>query len=176
MGPDSIGRQAEPSGTPSPRAGLPPGERSVRLAERPSLSVIVASSGDRALLETCLSGLLRPCAEHEVELVVARACGPTELGELASAYPRVQFIAAPEGSTTRDLRVTGMAGCAGDVVAIVEDHRTVHPDRLRQLAGAPALAAVGDDADADSEERRGVDWTAYFAGNQANGGPDSDHG
>lgn len=147
-----------------PERGLPPGARSVRLAETPSLSVVVASCRERQLLDACLQSLLPQCQAEAAEVVVARAGSPEELRELERAYPTVQFLQAPPESTIPELRAEGMAAAEGDIVALTEDHCVVAEDWLAQMLRAQAGGAdvVGGAMD-NAQRQRAIDWAAYFA-------------
>jgi hypothetical protein len=105
--------------------GLPPGARGIRLALAPSFSVVVASTGARARLEGLLGWLVPACQRRDVELVVARSTDPAELAALASAWPSVLFMPAPDGSTGGQLRAVGLTAADGDIVVLTEDDRAL---------------------------------------------------
>jgi len=107
--------------------GLPPGARGRRLADAPTTSVVVASAGDRAALERCLAALLPQCAEHGVEVVVARSCSKEEYQSLAAAHPSVLFMPAATQSTPGQLRAVGTSAADGDIVYLTDDARIEPP-------------------------------------------------
>ena len=153
--------------------------RSARRADRPSVSVVVASNRERALLDACLSSLLPQCARQGAELIVARAASPNEVAALARAMPQVRFVAAPRDATIPQLRGIGMNEAAGDIVALTEDHCVAEDHWLEvimrhAMEGADVVGGVVGNA----QRARAVDWGAYFAeyGFFAPGRPDGDGG
>lgn len=144
---------------------IPPGERGVRLSETPTISVVVASFRERRLLDACLASLLPQCREHSAELVVARAGPVTEFRQLEREYPTVLFVPGPEDATLPYLRGAGLAAAEGDIVALTEDHCVAAPDWIAQLAAAhwkDGADVVGGAMD-NAQQRRAIDWAAYFA-------------
>ncbi len=105
--------------------GIPPGWRGVRLADAPTRSVVVASLGSREQLAAALETLRAACRPSGVEIVVARSCPTTELGELQAAFPDVLFIPVADGSTPRQTRAVGLTAADGDVAHLLDDTRPV---------------------------------------------------
>jgi GT2 family glycosyltransferase len=124
--------------TPLTGRHLPPGARGQRLADAPTISVVVASCRKLQVLKTCLDALLGQCGQVGAELVVARAATAGQIKKLKRAYPTVRFVAAPSDATIPELRAAGMAEAEGDIVALTEDHCTVAPHWLAELARASA--------------------------------------
>ncbi len=125
------------------------------------MSVVVASSGDRTLLDACLTALLPQCAALDAELIVAR---PGPLQDLEAAYPTVAFVGAPPGASVPALRAAAMATAEGDVVALTEDHCVPAADWLGLIVAAQRSGAdvVGGPMENGRPERT-LDWAAYFA-------------
>ena len=92
---------------------------------------MIASSGARSWLGTCLSALVPQCLRSRTELIVARADVPTVMTQLSAAYPYARFIAAPPRTPTSELRRAGLAAASGDVVGFVDDtdERTLPDER-----------------------------------------------
>ena len=111
---------------------MPTGRRAVRLGNRPSVSVVVASRRERSLLEECLQSLLPQAARVGAEIVVARIDDGSE-ADLKAAYPDVVIVTMPEESTIPQLRAAGMAASDGDIVALTEDRWVASDDWLDQL-------------------------------------------
>jgi hypothetical protein len=86
----------------------------------PSLTIVVASTGQRQSLLADVVAAAPYCARDDVELVVARADAPAALAELAAAVPQVRFVGAPLGTDLPGLRGVGFAGAKGDVVALLD--------------------------------------------------------
>lgn len=143
----------------------PPGTRGVRLATQPTVSVVVASFREAALLEACLASLRPQCAARDAELIVARACNPQELDEWQRRYAATRFVHCPEGAGIPRLRATGMSAATGDIVALTEDHCVAAPDWLERLLAAQGRSdtdVVGGSMD-NARRDRSVDWAAYFS-------------
>src|SRR4051794_9037048 len=138
--------------------------RGPRRGSAPTVSVVVASNRDKALLHACLGSLLGQCQRMNAELLVARAGAPSDVAPLAKSYPSVRFVNAPVDASIPQLRAIGMAQASGDVVALTEDHCIADENWVEALT----LSASGD-ADVvgggmdNARRSRAVDWAAYFA-------------
>jgi hypothetical protein len=117
---------------PSGDSGLP--VRGVRRSSSPSLSLVVASGRDRALLETALDRVLPVAMSHGVEVLVVRADPPARLAELARTYTGVRFVVAPPGSDRVNLLSLGMSETSGHVVALTDDEGLIQEDWAELLA------------------------------------------
>ena len=115
---------------------LPPGHRGLRLGDTPTTSLVVASSGSRAVLEAFLAAVLPTCRARKVEVVVARNCSPDEYQALCAAYPAVLFMPAPDKATTRQLRAVGLSAADGDIVTLVDDGMAADAEWLASLPPA----------------------------------------
>jgi GT2 family glycosyltransferase len=141
-----------------------PVNRGPRRGSAPTVSVVVASNRDKALLHACLGSLLGQCQRMNAELLVARAGAPSDVAPLAKSYPSVRFVNAPVDASIPQLRAIGMAQASGDVVALTEDHCIADENWVEALT----LSASGD-ADVvgggmdNARRSRAVDWAAYFA-------------
>ena len=147
----------DPDITPSLRRGP-------RRGSSPTISVVVASNRDKALLNACLGSLLGQCQRMNAELLVARAGTAADVSSLGKTYPSVRFVAAPPDASIPQLRAIGMAQAAGDVVALTEDHCIADDhwvETLTQSANGGA-DVVGGGMD-NARRSRAVDWAAYFA-------------
>jgi hypothetical protein len=130
----------------------------------PTISVVVASIRDRALLDACLASLIPQCARASAELIVARSGTPAELQALRIAFPMVTFVAAPPAAAIPHLRAIGMVESNGDIVALTEDHCVAGQtwlEALRRAASGPADVVGGGVGNAQRD--RATDWAAYFA-------------
>jgi GT2 family glycosyltransferase len=102
----------------------------------PSLTIVVASTGQRQQLLADLTAAASQCVRDGVELIVARADTPAGLVELARASPKARFIGAPPATDLSELRSLGFAGARGDVVALLDhavDQGTAHEGWLNEL-------------------------------------------
>lgn len=107
--------------------------REVRIGDKPTISVLLTSTGQRSRLESCLEQLLPVCADLDAELVVVRAYNDQELAEMRAAFPGVRFTAAPAGSTVPELRAIGMAGADGDIVVLGDDASMTTTELVERL-------------------------------------------
>jgi GT2 family glycosyltransferase len=143
---------------------VPSVKRGPRRGTVPTVSVVVASNRDKALLQACLGSLLEQCQRLGAELLVARAGAPAEVSALAKTYPSVRFVTAAVDASIPQLRAMGMTQASGDVVALTEDHCIADENWVEELT----LSANGD-ADVvgggmdNARRSRAVDWAAYFA-------------
>jgi len=139
-------------------------KRGPRRGSAPTVSVVVASNRDKALLQACLGSLLGQCQRLNAELLVARAGTSSDVASLGKTYPSVRFLAASVDASIPQLRALGMAQASGDVVALTEDHCLADEnwvEALTQTANSDA-DVVGGGMD-NARRSRAVDWAAYFA-------------
>jgi GT2 family glycosyltransferase len=139
-------------------------KRGPRRGSAPTVSVVVASNRDKALLQACLGSLLGQCQRLNAELLVARAGAPGDVASLAKTYPSVRFVNAPIDASIPQLRAIGMAQASGDVVALTEDHCIADENWVETLTQSASGDAdvVGGGMD-NARRSRAVDWAAYFA-------------
>jgi hypothetical protein len=138
--------------------------RTPRRPDEPTISVVVASNRERALLDACLASLMPQCSRAAAQLIVARSGSLAELNDLRAAYPGVTFVAAPPDATIPQLRASGMSETSGDIVALTEDHCVADDawlETLRRTAKGPADVVGGGMGNA--QRQRATDWAAYFA-------------
>jgi hypothetical protein len=112
---------------------MPAAVNGARAVRAPTVSVVVASSRDRAFLHTCLDSLDEEGGAAAVELVVARSMDTMESNAFATSHPRVRFVPCPAGASLSSLRAAGMRAASGDIVILVEDDGTSTRDRVNQL-------------------------------------------
>lgn len=138
--------------------------RGPRRGNAPTVSVVVASNRDKALLHACLGSLLGQCQRMNAELLVARAGAAADLAALGKTYPSVRFVAAPPDASIPQLRAIGMAQASGDIVALTEDHCVADTNWVEALTHSANADAdvVGGGMD-NARRTRAVDWAAYFA-------------
>ena len=108
--------------------------RTLRKVSAPSLSVIVASTGDRVRLEHALRALVGPAAAASAEVLVARADTPSHLSDLARTFTGVRFVMANPGANRSELLSLGMSESSGHVIALTDDERATDEDWNEILA------------------------------------------
>lgn len=134
-------------------AYLPPGARGMRLDDKPTISVVVASCRDPELLATCLASLEQQCIQHRAEIVVARAARHGELERLAERYRAVRWVPAEPQTDVAHLRGLGLAAAQGDIVALTEDDSVVGPNWLGQLLEGTGWGSDGVEGGMDDARR-----------------------
>lgn len=143
-----------------PMAGDAPfSGRSLRKVSAPSLSVLVASKGDRSRLEASLRGIIGPATSAAAEVVVARSDTPSQLSDLARTFTGVRFVMAPPGANLTELLALGMSEASGHVVAVTDDEHAVEEDWAEVLAHRGGVIRPGPGLN-----RNGIaiDWLAHL--------------
>lgn len=133
--------------------------RATRRPSSPSLSLVIASTHDRDLLERGLDRMLPIAASHGAEVLVVRADPPAKLAELARVYTGVRFVVAPQGSSRTDLLSLGMAESSGHVVALTDDGRLPVEDWAEVLAHRGGVLRPGPGLTRDGAP---VNWVEYL--------------
>ena len=141
----------------------PSTRRGPKRGSAPTVSVVVASNRDKALLHACLGSLLGQCQRLKAELLVARAGNAADVSALGKTYPSVRFITAPADASIPQLRALGMAQASGDVVALTEDHCIADENWVETLTLSASDADVVGGGMDNARRSRAVDWAAYFA-------------
>jgi GT2 family glycosyltransferase len=90
------------------------------LPASPSLTIVIASTGQRQRLLADLGSAAPHCAREGVELIIAHADTPAGIAELSRALPQAQVIGASPSTDLPELRSLGIAGARGDVVALLD--------------------------------------------------------
>ena len=133
--------------------------RSLRKVSSPSLSVLIASRGDRARLEASLRAIMGPAASAAAEVIVARPDTPSQLSEMARAFTGVRFVMAPPGSSLVELLALGMSEASGHVVALTDDERATKEDWAEVLAHRGGVLRPGPGLNRSGKT---IDWQAHF--------------
>lgn len=94
---------------------------SLRAPHLPSLSVVLLSHGDRSELERALAAVAGRCRRMEAEIIVVRESSKEDLATLGAAYPSVTFLSVPQGTSSAEMRESGMSTATGDIVALRQD-------------------------------------------------------
>ena len=127
-----------------------------------ALSIIVISFSRPAILERCLTALVRQAAPLGAEILVVRRSLETGPG-LRERFPEVRWIEAADDAAVPHMRSLGIGSSTGAIVALLED------DCLIGAGWTPAVlsahrepwAAVGG-AIEPGEYRKALDWAVYF--------------
>ena len=129
-----------------------------------SLSVVVASMHDPALLRATLRALVPQCAAHHAELLVARAGDPRQLAGIAREHPSVRLIEVAGDGALHSVRAAGLAAAGGGWTALTEDHCVPDDDWVAVMGrhAAGGVDVVGGRMD-NAHGARALDWGAFFA-------------
>lgn len=129
-----------------------------------SVAVAIASFRDARLLQACLDALVPQAAALQAPITVARPPGDALGPQLAARYPGVRFVSAAGADIPR-LRGAALAEAGADLVAVTEDHCVAAPGWLQALVDAhdrTAADVIGGGM-GNAQQRRVVDWAAYFS-------------
>lgn len=127
------------------------------------LSIVLAAAHSRAGLEACLTSLNEQIAGGETEVIAV--CNYCEVAgrSIQEAFPFVQLIDAPPGTTVPELRTLGIHAATGRMVALLEDNSIVAPTWCRAIRRAhDASHAIVGGAVERVGTHRAVDWAVYF--------------
>jgi glycosyltransferase involved in cell wall biosynthesis len=133
-------------------------------ANKPALSVVVASKVGPPFIDDCLASLEAQAGALGADVIVV-ACGTeAHARRLRDRFPWVKVLhhAPREGIPT--LRRVGVERASGDIIATIEEHCLAAPDWLHQALRAHRqgdYAAVGGPV-CDHAYARLRDWAVYF--------------
>jgi hypothetical protein len=133
--------------------------RSLRKVSSPSLSVLIASKGERPRLEASLRAITGPAAGAAAEVVVARSDTPSQLSDLARTFTGVRFVMAPPGASLTELLSLGMSEASGHVVALTDDEHAMNEDWAEVLAHRGGVIRPGPGL---SRSGNAIDWPAHL--------------
>jgi len=105
------GRTSRPGLDPAKGRGLP--------RRTPRVSLIVVLPENHVVSPDRLAEGLRAHGRQDVDVVVACAGQPTNLGALQRSVGDAQFLLAPAGTSTEDLRELAMRQVPGDIVTLL---------------------------------------------------------
>ena len=97
----------------------------------PKVTLIVVLPENHVVSPRRLAERLRAHGDQKVDVVVACAGQPTNLAALHQSVAGAQFLLAPAGTSSEDLRELAMRQVSGDIVTL--------------LSGAPVSEAAADD-------------------------------
>jgi hypothetical protein len=128
-----------------------------------SVSIVVASRRDPALLAATLRSLAPAAKRHGAHVVVARAGGRNSAGHASEALDGVEWVFAEEQSDIPRLRGAGLARSDSTLTLLTEDNCVVDANWADELlAGAAHADVVGGRMD-NAQRHRAIDWGAFFA-------------
>jgi len=85
----------------------------------PRVSVVLLLSENQSVSTERLAERLRDAGDREVDVIVACAGQPSDLPALQRAVGDAQFLLAPAGTSTEDLRELAMQQAPGDIVTLL---------------------------------------------------------
>jgi hypothetical protein len=96
-----------------------PSEQSVITRRTPRVSLIVVLPENHVVSPDRLAESLRAHGDQEVNLVIACAGRPVDLPAPQRSAGGAQFVLAPAGTTSEDLRELAMRQVPGDIVTLL---------------------------------------------------------
>lgn len=99
--------------------GTEPVERQEMPCRTPRVALIVVLPENHVLSADRLTERLRAHRDQRVDIVVACAGQPTNLAALHQCVGDAQFLLAPAGTSTEDLRELAMRQVPGDIVTLL---------------------------------------------------------
>ena len=85
----------------------------------PRKSLVVILPEKHIVSADSIAAKLDAADDYEVDVIVACAGQPIDLNSLHGAAPAPQFILAPAGTTSEQLRELAMTRASGDIVTLV---------------------------------------------------------
>jgi len=106
-----------------------------RTAGKPRVSVVFVLSENHVVSPDRVLTQLEQHVEREVDVLVACAGQPANLSSLQRVIGSAQFLLAPAGTDTEDLRELAMARATGDVITLLNGtHLDEGAETQRRLA------------------------------------------
>ena len=133
------------------------------MAERPQLSVVVASFNARRTIEACLESLIRQITDNTYEIIVVDSSTDGTADIVGAIFPGVKLERFSERKFAGDARNRGLSVALADVVAFVDADCTVGESWVEEVLKAhrrPYLI-VGGVIDNGSRDDL-VSWAYYF--------------
>lgn len=93
--------------------------RSTGPRRTPRISLIVVLPDNHVLSPDRLAQRLPLGTDHTVDIIVACAGQPADLGSLHRTTRDAQFLLAPAGTSEEDLRELAMTQASGDIVTLL---------------------------------------------------------
>ena len=128
-----------------------------------SVSIVVASHRDPALLAATLRSIAPAAGRHGARVIVARPGGRNSAGLANEALDGVEWVAAEERSDIPRLRGAGLARSESALTLLTEDNCVVDTNWADELLAASAQADVVGGRMDNAQRQRAIDWGAFFA-------------
>ena len=135
------------------------------VTRRRPASVVVASRVGPPFIDDCLASVERQARELDAEVVVAAGAEVPEAERIQRQFPWARVIHVPGRPGIPRLRRTAAEAAAGDIIAVIEEHKVAAEGWLRAALtahAAGAYAAVGGPVN-DGGYERIRDWVVYLA-------------
>lgn len=107
------------SETPTERDERTEAVPAVQRRRTPRTSLIVVLPDNHVISPEHLAGRLPPDSGENVDVIVACAGQPVNLADLQRRVRDAQFLLAPAGTSTEDLRELAMKQAPGDIVSLL---------------------------------------------------------
>lgn len=133
-------------------------------ATEPTVSVVIASKVGAPFIDACLRSIEEEAQALDAEVIVVAAGEQDYAARIASDYPWVKVVHAPDLKKVPALRCRGIEKASGELLCIIEEHCSAAPGWLRLAVkghGRGEYAAVGGPV-VDDDYDRLRDWVTYF--------------
>jgi hypothetical protein len=95
-------------------------DRAVPVRRTPRKSLVVVLPENHVLSPDVVAEELAPASEHDpVDVILACAGQPANLGALTRRIRDIQVLLAPSGTSSQELRELGMSQAPGDIVMLL---------------------------------------------------------
>jgi glycosyltransferase involved in cell wall biosynthesis len=128
------------------------------------VSVVIASLVGPPFIDDCLQSVEQQAKALGAEVIVV-ACGDAEYAaRIGQKFPWVKVIHRSQRETVPELRLHGVEGASGEIIAVIEEHCLAAPDWLQRAVEGFAggeFGVVGGPV-VDHAYPRLRDWAVYF--------------
>lgn len=132
-------------------------------AERPRLSVVIASVNGYDYLADGLRSLEKQNGSDKAEVIVVEGSGDDTASRVTQEFPQVKVLVCSAPRTIPELRSLGIRCATADIVVTTEDHCVADEHWYAEILSAheSGYAAIGGAVE-NGSCRRLVDWAAYL--------------
>jgi hypothetical protein len=131
-----------------------------------TLSIVTASGAGGDFLFQTLAALRPQLAAHDAELIVVDRVGDAHRERIRREFPEAKLVACDgaERPSVPAMRALGLDAAAGEIVAVIEEHKRPGENWVRAILDnfQEGDVAIGGPI-LDDEYTRRRDWVVYFS-------------
>src|SRR5690242_19431840 len=94
-------------------------------AERPRVTLVLATTHQRQSLDSPLYAILSRCVQTKAEVIVVHPGAAKRINVLSSCFPSVRFLSGGANAGLATLRQVGLRHATGDIVYFLEECETI---------------------------------------------------